>query len=353
MGKKFLYLRRLHGHIHNFMQGFKLRKDFKRQFKENPNTVFLLMTPEHGNIGDHAIALAETRMLNEIGINYIEITGKQLSVMEWSHQLWAMNGFPILVTGGGNLGTLWFSLENRFRNIIKSNPKSTIVCLPNTIYYEKDVHGMKEFENSKQIYNRHKNLYLYARERTSYEVMKAAYKNVKLIPDVVLSLPAYKSNEERQGCLLCLRSDCEKTRTTQQESLLVSQCESLFPGNVQYTDMVVNHNVSIAQREKMVMEKLEEFSSVKLVVTDRLHGMIFCAISGTPCIVINSKSPKVLGCYNWIKDLPYIKVVDNISDIKSVYESIPKTGNEYSNNELNNYYEELKNDIKSLINYND
>lgn len=345
--KSFRSLRRIHGHIHNFAQGFKLRKEYKQRFKDKPNTVFLVLTPEHGNIGDHAIALAETRLLKDAGIDYIEITGKQLTEMRRAHQLWVMNGFPILVNGGGNLGTLWFGVEKQFRSIIRNNPASSILCFPNTIFYDHDANGENEFRKSIRLYNSHKNLYLYAREKYSYEIMKLAYRNVKLVPDIVLSLPAYKSGLDRNGCLLCLRSDCERTRTEEQDELLLDQCEALFPNNIHHTDMVVDHSVTVAQREEEVIAKLNEFSSAELVVTDRLHGMIFCALTGTPCIVVNSKSPKVLGCYKWIKDLEYIRFAGDILDIEKEYSAICSTNDcHYSNSHLEKYFKELLEDIK-------
>ena len=59
-----------------------------------------------------------------------------------------------------------------------------------------------------------------------------------------------------------------------------------------------------------------------MMVTDRLHGMIFAAITSTPCIVVTSKSPKVKGVYEWIKHLPYIKLVENLNDLDEAINSI-------------------------------
>ena len=44
------------------------------EHKKNPKIVFLVYTPVHGNLGDHAIALAEMELLNTLGIQYTEIT---------------------------------------------------------------------------------------------------------------------------------------------------------------------------------------------------------------------------------------------------------------------------------------
>ena len=41
-------------------------------------------------------------------------------------------------------------------------------------------------------------------------------------------------------------------------------------------------------REQLLKQKIEEFQSAELVITDRLHGMIFSVITGTPCIAFDN-----------------------------------------------------------------
>lgn len=349
MSKDILYpLRLLHGKLHNANEKRKLRRVYQKKFRKNPQTVFLLMTPEHGNVGDQAIAKAETDFLRNSGINYIEITSRRLGEMKWANQLDVCNGFPILINGGGNLGTLWMDVENLQREIIQKNPKSSIYFLPNTIFYEENNWGQEELRKSIRIYNCHRSLRLYAREQRSYAFMKHIYRDVRLSPDMVLSLKKDDHPIERKGCLLCLRSDCEKTRTKDQEKIIRQQVAELFGTNVADTDMVVPDRVTVEQREAALQAKFIEFSGAELVITDRLHGMIFCAITGTPCIVVDSKSPKVRGCYEWIKHLDYIRFVDRPEDIIAEYREIPEGPHHYDNSHLTHYYQSLAEDIQSI-----
>ena len=85
----------------------------------------------------------------------------------------------------------------------------------------------------------------------------------------------------------------------------------------------------------------DEFRHARLVITDRLHGMIFAVITGTPCIVIDSKSPKVRGCYEWIKQLDYIKFIDSAEDIEKTFRQIPNKNFVYDNSLFQKYYDEL------------
>ncbi len=349
MAKDFLYpLRRLHGILHDANEKRKLRNAYRAEFKKNPNTVFLILTPEHGNLGDHAIAQAETNLLKRLGVNYIEITGSQLYELKWTNRLDVFNGFPVFINGGGNLGTIWIKTENLQREIIQNNPQSTILILPNTVFYEDSKGGQEELQNSIQIYNHHKHLTVYAREKTSYHYMKAIYRDVRLIPDMVLSLKKDNYNLDRKGCLLCLRKDCEKTRTEGQDQIIRQQVTELFGTDVADTDMVVPGRVTVEQREAALQAKFDEFSGAQLVITDRLHGMIFCAITGTPCIVIDSKSPKVRGCYEWIKHLDYIRFADSPEDIIAEYRAIPKGPHHYDNTHLTHYYQTLAEDIQNI-----
>ena len=72
----------------------------------------------------------------------------------------------------------------------------------------------------------------------------------------------------------------------------------------------------------MVQLKLREFAASELVITDRLHGMIFAAVTETPCIVLNSRSHKIRGCYEWLKKLGYIRFLNDINHVPDVMEAL-------------------------------
>lgn len=344
------------GFIKNFLYKLTSRKHLLKKYKpifkehkKNTDTVFLVYTPIHENLGDHAIAQAEKFLLDELGIRYTEITAPEMHTLKEFKLLKLFDNTKIFITGGGNLGTLWFEVETMFRDIILAAPKADILIFPSTLYYEDTNFGRKEFENSKKIYNNHKSLSLYARENISYEIMKNAYNNVKLVPDMVFSLNRCEKNAPRNGAVLCLRNDLERTLCEEDEILIYKQIQQLFGDEITNTDMRVGHNIPLNERETELNQKYDQFRNAKLVITDRLHCMIFCVITGTPCIVVNSKSPKVKGCYEWVKDFEYIKFADNLSDITNLYNSIPQKEFIYDNSKFMPLYEILKEDIHKLI----
>lgn len=313
--------------------------------KTQSKPVFLLFTPEHENLGDHAIAYAEELLLNDLNISFYEVTNRQLEKLDYFNLMSVFNGAMVLVTGGGNLGSLWTWIEDINRRIILCNPESLIVILPNTVYYGETEEEQKYLEESVKIYNSHKNLYIYAREENSYVFMKNIYDNVSLFPDMVLSLNYYNGYNVRSGCVLCLRDDTEGLLDEDKLTVIKQIADELFAENVISSDTFVDKPVGVSERKEAIMAKFNVFSSAKLVITDRLHGMIFAAVTGTSCIVLDSKSPKLRGCYDWIKHLDYIRFVDDISDIKRIYASMPQTVNIYDNSAVLQLTEELKTDI--------
>lgn len=312
----------------------------------HPKSEYLVLTPEHGNLGDHAITQAEQRLLHAARFHLIEITGSELQKRRELGLLRLMNGRTIFINGGGNLGTLWFSVEQLIRTIIIQNPHSKIVILPSSIYYEDSDFGRGELQKSAEIYNAHSNLLICLRERQSYDIAIDLYRDVRLMPDMAMYLDYSEPRFERNGCILCLRSDHERTLSEEERASVLSQATALFGDRICYRDMIFGSRISPADREKALEQQFEAFKRAELVITDRLHGMIFCAITGTPCIVLNSKSHKVRGCYEWLKHLDYIRICDNIAEIGSIYQSIPSGPFSYDNHNLLPYYFDLISDLQ-------
>ena len=111
--------------------------------------------------------------------------------------------------------------------------------------------------------------------------------------------------------------------------------------------------MSIDHRKEEVEKKLEEFKMAKLVVTDRLHGMIFAAITGTNCIVLNSRSRKLKGCYEWIRSLGYIRCADDVEDILIQYSQMPAYPHTYDDQAIIGMMDQLKCDLQELLNLQD
>lgn len=311
--------------------------------------VFWLITPTHGNLGDQAIAKAERIMLEKNKIRFLEITGDRMFDLMDKKMLRIFNGNPILMHGGGYLGTLWFNDEILVRNILKANPDSKILFFPNTLYFESDEKGQKELALSNKIYNAHKHTKFYAREKQSFQLFNDMGVKVGLAPDIVMSLKEDRSSDKRSGCMMLLRSDCEKTRSEEMDRQIGESAKKIFGNNIKWSDTVVPYRITIKRRNAELERFFNELRSSELIITDRLHGMIMAAITGTPCIVLNSKSPKVMGCYEWIRDLDYIKICEDPLTIPELYSQMPHGDQHYDNSKLVKKYQDLVKDIRSFV----
>lgn len=285
------------------MYWLKKYTDYK---KEDIPRVFLVNVPNHLNLGDQAIAVAERKFLEENFREYqiIEIWDTEFfkNILHIKRTIGSQDVF--FAQGGGNMGIDYFWCERVRRLIIKWFPNNKIVILPQTIYFPDTKRGRKALDKSKKIYSKHKKLLICAREEVSYKILKREFvhTNVELIPDMVFYMQ-FPKREKQNTILLCFRDDQEKAVPTRWIEQIVAE---LTKQNYeyQYTDTVLNGNIpkDIKLREEILLKKLEEFATARLVVTDRLHGMLFSCITNTPCIVFGNFNHKVEETYKWIRE---------------------------------------------------
>ena len=192
---------------------------------------------------------------------------------------------------------------------------------PQTVFFSRDKEGEEELKRSVSIYNKNKNLILIARDAESFECLKANFTNdVYMLPDVVLSLNAVDLEKERKGVLICLRRDKESIMNHQD----VDEMENFLKGRVleiRYTDTQID-NYCKENRELLLKQKIEEFQSAELVITDRLHGMIFATITGTPCIAFDNFNAKVKNVYAYLKDACSVKLVHDFKEFTEAYDEL-------------------------------
>lgn len=289
--------------------------------------MFILGTPLHSNLGDQAIACAETDFIHSNFPAARTITiPMSIFTQATENTLHALiDSRDILIGhGGGNMGEMYIAEELCRRKIIQLFPKNKIIIFPQTIHYGETRVGRIEVKKSKKIYSLHKRLTLIAREQTSYNRMQQIFRNNSIIltPDIVLSTSQSNIKLPRAGVLICLREDIEGKLQQQDKQDILDFAMSRF-SKVTYTDTVSKAKLfSLHSKRRAVQGKLDEFKSAKLVITDRLHGMVFSAITGTPCIAMSNFNHKVGDTYKWISYLPYIQFCSSTNDLYESYKMI-------------------------------
>ena len=253
----------------------------------------MLATAEHQNIGDAAIDLAEQNLLLQYFPDYFQVEFSTYEMPNKYHFLQAIvNPSDILfINGGGNMGSLYREEEELHRRIVQDFPNNKIVILPQTIYFADTPEGQAELALSARVYNHHKDLTIFARGRESYDFACRHFYNarVRLMADVVLALHR-DYGFDRSGVLLCLRGDGESVLAQQNQQIL-DTVQRIDP-DVEIRTNIAEQDISRVDRAAVVNDELQRYARRRVVVTDRLHGMIFAAVTGTPCVVLDNATHK-------------------------------------------------------------
>lgn len=288
----------------------------------------LIGSPLHGNIGDHAISIAERKFLfDHFSENaVVEIPGNYFKYLKKFLVQLIRKKDIILISGGGFLGNLWINEEAMVRQVILCFPQNSIYILPQTVYYSVNDAGQKELAESKRIYSTHNRLSMFLRERNSFEFARTNFGKLHYIgcvPDMVLYLDFSKPRLKRNNILFCFREDKER-RLEHEDAVAIHTYFHSKGYQIVLTSTVLPKEIPFKHREEAFQTKLTEFKTSRLVITDRLHGMLFAAITATPCIALDNLSKKVRGVYEWISDLDYIKFAQTIDDIVKYSEQLLK-----------------------------
>lgn len=330
----------------------KKKKQDKRPVSQK---VYLLGTPEYHNLGDHAIAYAEEQFVKKY------LPGKEIVMIseDYLMQNWGILTDRIkkedilLLQGGGNMGSEYMEQEYIRSKVITAFPHNHIVIMPQTIYFKKSNESGRLMDKMIQCYSQHRNLTLVAREEISYSIMKSRFRKNKILlcPDIVMSLPHEKiagtavAENVREGALLVLRSDSEGVLTIAQLMNIKKLCIQYF-GSARMTETSISYAVTEEKREEELQKKWKDFLSARIVITDRLHGMIFAAITGTPCVVLTNYNHKLSGSYQWLEPLHYIRYCNKTEFLQEILESMKyeRTGEDSGMMPdvlLRSYYEKL------------
>lgn len=289
--------------------------------REKGKAIVIMATPVHGNLGDHAIVCAEKCLLNDLGLIdcIIEVAGSDYALCKNEIKRLISNQDLILIDGGGNLGTLWPWEDDKISEIITTYQKNPVVIFPQTCFYDESSSAKKRLKLNAAVYSKADKLLISLRDKKSYTFCCTHFdaRQFVLVPDIVLYLYGKIKppiHVKKNGILLCFRKDLERV-VPQYE--IIKLKAYLRQHDLTYKDIstVKDYGVNCFSRQAELNKLWIEFASARLVITDRLHGMIFAAINGTPCLALDNVSQKVSGVYGLISNLDYIKICDNVDEV--------------------------------------
>lgn len=278
--------------------------------------IFILLAADYGNLGDVAISYAQYQFLLQRFPDYeiIDVPISQTLVNLRVIKKYITEHDILTSVGGGNLTNQYQEIEDFRIKCLTSFPNNRFISFPQTIDFSDDQAGERSKQRSFDAYNEHANFQLFAREYVSLQIMDNLFdKPVLFCPDIVLSLDQSQPEQKRTGIVCCIRNDGESNLSPANRSVLMSEIEAKYLSSVTFTDThIPASNMSWQQREQELMTIWQTFRGAKVIVTDRLHGMIFSVITKTPCVVLTNTNHKILQTYkNWLSELPHVCLVEN------------------------------------------
>lgn len=330
-----------------FLQNFKSQNYFSFLKDTTTKKAFVFLAADYGNLGDVAITYAQTQFLKDSLQDYEVIDVPISKTLEGISMIkkTIKNSDVVTTVGGGNFGDLYDQIEFYRQLVVESFPNNKVVSFPQTMDFSDSEKGKNALLQAKKCYGKHKNMTFIAREQLSFNMMQENFTNntIILTPDIVMSLNKMEPELERKGVVMCLRDDDEKLLKPIEKEKLLELVEESFEVKNNYDTHINKNNLSIEERNDELDKIWTAFKKAELVITDRLHGMIFCYITKTPCLVFQNNNHKVKGSYQWIKDKSNIKLIDTFSE-KEINDFLKNKGF----TELN--HQTLKEDFKVLSN---
>lgn len=290
---------------------------------------FLFLAADYGNIGDLAITAAQKQFLLRFAPQYqvviVPISATREVLRSIRRQIEACD--LITIIGGGNMGSLYPDIEELRQLVIRSFPCNRVICFPQTLDWDESKSSRIALEKIVSVYSSHPDLYLFARETVSYSRLNEIFAGrtsvkVRLVPDIVLSATGHDLGaticKTQRGALLCLRNDKERS-LNEEDHLALQNALAVADLEIETTDTHAGGSRLPTERcAQLLTDKMTQFHGARLIVTDRLHGMILAALSGTPCLVLPNSNHKIRQtAQDWLADVHQVRFL-SIAELQNV-----------------------------------
>lgn len=296
---------------------------FHESLKTTPK-ILILGVADYENLGDHAIAYAQRKFVDKIVAgNQKRLIVEVPSRTPIRHVIDIIAPDDVLLfTGGGNFGDFYNFAQDIFTPIIEAFPTHPKVFFPQSFTFKSDT----DFSDERSVSGKllaacnlaGNNLTIVARESKSFGLFKKHFPNNNILftPDIVLSLNVRDNyyvehaSEYKRGIKLFMRGPGEKVLDEHIQEDFVTSLKMLRG----YVDMDAEDypsDVSIDGRKLALTKLWATIAGNEVLVTDRLHGLIFAHITGTPCLVFDNHNSKIkMTVKDWLSNTPGIVFVD-------------------------------------------
>lgn len=347
--------------IQEFRLGFSNIYYYKRikyiEKNKDVNTIYVFGSAIHRNLGDHLITIAEKKFIkdNKNNCEIIEIPTEMYQIYREKLKKNISKSNTIIINGGGWMGNLWVKEELLIEDMVKLFKYNRIILFPQTIYYDKNIKPYNDLINTaREAFYSNKKFTITVRENESFEFAKKNFGETKalLVPDIALyyynSLNNMRNIKKKNIVKFCLRKDRENIQDKQS----IMKIKKILKNNNIKIDKITTmaiKRISEKKRNNTLNKKFKRFAESNMVITDRLHGMIFSYLVGTPCIVLDNKTRKVSGVYEkWLSESKIIFPLYKNKNEKDLEKFILDViDNKKISNEVNIDFSKLREEINN------
>lgn len=324
-----------------------------------PNIFWVgLFPPEVPSIGDHAQILVIQQWFRQHfpRMEIIRFTRQipKVDLKNWDKLLRSVKDDDLIfISSGCDFGNLYPSSHELRKKLISTFPDNKIIQLPVTVFYNHTI----DVTSDTEFFANRKNVVLMCRDPRSYEILSRNLEcNSLFVPDFAFLLKTPLPRGERKGALLILRNDGErkfkpKIMANQRQKLAHYTLKSLVKqgiSKVTVKDVQIGEGpITDENRESIINHVLDYYQNFKVVVTDRLHGMVFSVLTHTPCIALEGKVPHKLSGYKKLLSRS-VRFVDNIRDVPDAIRDV--LSKPYQPTDLTPHFNGLKKRIFDLLN---
>lgn len=298
------------------------------------NDVLYFDYPLHLNVGDLLIYAGTEQFFKDYHINIrLRRCLQDFDVKEAKKYI--NKNTTILCHGGGNFGDIYPLIQKMREDIVQAFPHNRIILLPQTAYFS----NPQEMLNSANLFSHHKDLHLFARDISTFELMKKHFSHYcYLSPDMAHQLYGVlpiqsKTQENNQRTLYFLRKDIEKSHVESEIQKNLSDLTHVKD----WSDILSKSDISFELwygraarmanklRLPFIKNKISQdwyehsldiikhcqavFFEYDQVITTRLHGHIFCCLLGISNQVCDNSYGKNSGYYQqWTNGIDYAKL---------------------------------------------
>ncbi|WII83773.1 polysaccharide pyruvyl transferase family protein [Klebsiella pasteurii] len=293
------------------------------EFILDKNDVIFLDYPTYHNVGDLLIFEGTLQFFKDHHISVkLFRSAKDYDYAEVIKLLTPKT--TIICQGGGNFGDIYSTHQNLRELVVSQFPNNRVIVLPQTAYYS-DVNKLNE---SRDIFKKHRDLYLFARDQQTLNIFKQFTSNAFLSPDMAHALyrNIAKSTQKNNDTLFFLRVDCEVNSSQSSLSLpegaIVKDWQDFVNRKDIYIRKFVGYLFTISNRldlkftknfayylwrkhcEHLVSRSFIYFSQFDNIITSRMHGHILACLVDVPNKVIDNSYGKNSGYFNqWTNEV--------------------------------------------------